>query len=221
MVLFDYIRVWQTRSSETINTIKYRLYARSKINISEMKDYLNEIIKISTKNKELRSKYIRMNNKVTELRDLLSNLLDWYYETIITIKREMMVNTYELLLNDEISSEEIEQNLAIYFDISSNMRSNDDNFEFDNYEDEEKIDLINKEDSITQEDLLKFAKDNLSLDAYSLIYWIIKRTWDNFHRNKPSIKLICEKLNWERERVIRAFNECKQFWNTQGIYLYC
>ena len=34
-----------TRSSEIINTIKYRLYARSKINISEMKDYLNEIIK--------------------------------------------------------------------------------------------------------------------------------------------------------------------------------
>ena len=70
MVLFDYIRVWQTRSSEIINTIKYRLYARSKINISEMKDYLNEIIKISTKNKELRSKYNRMNNKATELRDL-------------------------------------------------------------------------------------------------------------------------------------------------------
>ena len=90
-----------------------------------------------------------------------------------------------------------------------------------NYEDEEKIDLVNKEDSVTQEDLLKFAKDNLSLDAYSLIYWIIKRTWDNFHRNKPSIKLMCEKLNWERERVIRAFNECKRFWNNQGVYLYC
>lgn len=88
-------------------------------------------------------------------------------------------------------------------------------------DDADTSDLINKEESVTQEDLLKFAKDNLSLDAYSLIYWIIKRTWDNFHRNKPSIKLMCEKLNWERERVIRAFNECKQFWNTQGVYLYC
>ena len=52
-VTLDTVRLWQTRSSEIINTIKYRLYARSKINISEMKDYLNEIIKISTKNKEL------------------------------------------------------------------------------------------------------------------------------------------------------------------------
>ena len=170
MVLFDYIRVWQTRSSETINTIKYRLYARSKINISEMKDYLNEIIKISTKNKELRSKYIRMNNKVTELRDLLSNLLDWYYETIITIKREMMVNTYELLLNDEISSEEIEQNLAIYFDISSNMRSNDDNFEFDNYEDEEIVDELKLEGLIDEnnvEDTEVEIIDEVAIDPNS------------------------------------------------------
>lgn len=89
------------------------------------------------------------------------------------------------------------------------------------YKDEDKIDILNRESSETQKNLLKFAKDNLSLDAYSLLYWIVKRSWDNFHINKPSIRIMCEKLNWERERVMKAFNECKDFWNNKGLALYC
>ena len=122
MVLTDYIKIWQTKSSDNPDKIRYRLLIRATIKLREMIDFLNDVITTSTNNIIIRGKYLRLNNKATSQRDLISNLLDWYYETIITIKREMLVNTYELLLKNKITSEKIEQNLAQYFDISSNMR---------------------------------------------------------------------------------------------------
>lgn len=123
LCLIDYIKSWQTVTSDDKNIIKYRMLVRDKIDIIEMSNYLNNIITISTKNVTIRSKYLRKNNLVKSRKELLINLLDWYYETIISIKREMLINTYELLLNTNVTAEEIEKNLAAYFDISNEIRN--------------------------------------------------------------------------------------------------
>lgn len=122
LCLIDYIKSWQTKNSEDKNLIKYRMIVRDKIDLQDMANYLNDIITVSTKNATIRGKYLRKNNLVESRKELLTNLLDWYYETIISIKREMLINTYELLLNNNISSDEIEHNLAVYFDISNKIR---------------------------------------------------------------------------------------------------
>ena len=108
LCLIDYIKSWQTKTSKDKNLIKYRMIVRDKIDLQDMANYLNDIITISTKNVTVRRKYLRKNNIVESRKELLTNLLDWYYETIISIKREMLINTYELLLNNNISSDEIE-----------------------------------------------------------------------------------------------------------------
>ena len=122
LCLIDYIKSWQTKTSEDKNLIKYRMIVRNKIDLQDMANYLNDIITVSTKNVTVRGKYLRKNNIAKSRKELLTNLLDWYYETIISIKREMLINTYELLLNNNISSDEIEHNLAVYFDISNKIR---------------------------------------------------------------------------------------------------
>ena len=122
LCLIDYIKSWQTKTSEDKNLIKYRMIVRDKIDLQDMANYLNDIITVSTKNVTVRGKYLRKNNIAESRKELLTNLLDWYYETIISIKREMLINTYELLLNNNISSDEIEHNLAVYFDISNKIR---------------------------------------------------------------------------------------------------
>lgn len=122
LCLIDYIKSWQTKTSEDKNLIKYRMIVRDKIDLQDMANYLNDIITVSTKNVTVRGKYLRKNNIAESRKELLTNLLDWYYETIISIKREMLINTYELLLNNNISSDEIEHNLAVYFDITNKIR---------------------------------------------------------------------------------------------------
>ena len=121
LCMIDYIKSWQTKVSNDDNFINYLMIVRSRVDLQEMISYLNRIINDSTSNIVVKGKYLRKNNLATTPKELLSNLLDWYYETIISIKREMLINTYELLLNNEITSEEIERNLAIYFEISQQI----------------------------------------------------------------------------------------------------
>ena len=125
LCLIDYIKSWQTKTSEDPNSIKYRMIVRDKIDIPDMANYLNDIITASTKNISIRGIYLRKNNLAETRKELLNNLLDWYYDTIISIKREMLINTYELLVNSDITSKEIEQNLAAYFDVSNKIRKDE------------------------------------------------------------------------------------------------
>lgn len=137
LCLIDFIKSWQTKVSNDNNFINYLMTVRSSVDLQEMISYLNRVINESTSNITVRGKYLRKNNLATTPKELLSNLLDWYYETIISIKREMLINTYDLLLNSEITSEEIERNLAIYFEISQQINDIKIKKEVDVYNDED------------------------------------------------------------------------------------
>lgn len=67
-----------------------------------------------------------------------------------------------------------------------------------------------------QESILKFAKENLSLDALSLLVWILSRAWEDFHKTKPTYTDMQRHFSeWKNIRLRMAYNEVKHFWKYQ------
>ena len=71
-------------------------------------------------------------------------------------------------------------------------------------------------ETVSQESILEFAKNNLSLDAYSLFSWIISRAWENFHKTKPAFTDMKKHFNdWKNSRLKNAYEEIKYFWDSE------
>lgn len=195
LCLIDYIKSWQTKTSEDKNLIKYRMIVRDKIDLQDMANYLNEIVTVSTKNITVRNKYLRKNNLVETRKELLTNLLDWYYETIISIKREMLINTYELLLNSNLNSDEIEHNLAIYFDISNKIREKQmrKNIVIDNEDNISYKKILNEvEKSIEDEKEFYSEEDDMSVEDFENSISTIEEKIDEKENNN---------INWNRDKT--------------------
>ena len=70
----------------------------------------------------------------------------------------------------------------------------------------------------TLDELLRYAKDCLSSDAYKVFSWILKRQWENKGCKTPSVTqakwLFCGVSKWSIERVHRAWAEIGDFWHS-------
>lgn len=75
-------------------------------------------------------------------------------------------------------------------------------------------------DDVKLVDLLEYAQDYLSNEAYKLFKWILERSWDDFVHTKPSIKMAMEKFNMTRTKMNVLWNECFNFWNNVGVNFY-
>lgn len=75
-------------------------------------------------------------------------------------------------------------------------------------------------DNVKLVDLLEYAQDYLSNEAYKLFKWILERSWDDFVHTKPSIKMAMEKFNMTRTKMSVLWNECFNFWNNVGVNFY-
>jgi len=118
MVLMDYIKIWLLVTTNDYNSIRYQLYCRADIELNEMIDAVNKNVIVTTNNIKLRNKYIEVNNNSKDVHELMGNLMDWYFDTILSIKREKVANTYQLVTTKDINSIQIEKDLAKYFNTS-------------------------------------------------------------------------------------------------------
>ena len=80
--------------------------------------------------------------------------------------------------------------------------------------------LSTEDDNVTQQELLDEAKKCLSHDSYIILKWIISRTWERKGKHKPSINTVVELFGWNRIKVKKCWDECKNFWLNEGIMLY-
>lgn len=70
-------------------------------------------------------------------------------------------------------------------------------------------------------DFLEEAKEQLSKDAYSLIEWILNRTWEFQGKLKPCLCMVVKNFGWDRDYAKLMWAECKNFWNKSGWAMYC
>lgn len=79
-------------------------------------------------------------------------------------------------------------------------------------------------DLISCDDLLEIAKDELSSEAYELLVWILKREWEKDRKKKdrkiPNISSASRYFNKNRKFMEKIWDECKNFWSTEGLMLY-
>lgn len=68
--------------------------------------------------------------------------------------------------------------------------------------------------------ILELAKKILSSKSYNIIKWILNRVWETESIHKPTISACCRYFNLTRKEVEISWNEIKNFWNNEGIYLY-
>lgn len=118
LVLMGYVRVWLMLTSGDYDKVCYRLMCQAEFDLQELIDNVNKNITVTTMNVKIRNKYIDINNKSKDVKQLLGNLIDWYFDSILSIKREKIANTYDLLIGNNISSMDVEIDLAKYFDTS-------------------------------------------------------------------------------------------------------
>lgn len=72
----------------------------------------------------------------------------------------------------------------------------------------------------TLNDLMDLAKDFLNADAYEVFSWIVNRKWECKGRRIPTLATATSHFGWKGKRMRTAWNDCKSFWNNQGINLY-
>lgn len=77
-----------------------------------------------------------------------------------------------------------------------------------------------REENPTLENLLESAKFCLSVKAYDVMEWILKRTWETESIHKPKISMVMQKFNIGRKLATKLWDECKLFWINQGCLLY-
>ena len=73
----------------------------------------------------------------------------------------------------------------------------------------------------TIDELLHYAKNYLSSDAYKVLAWILDRQWESGGCKKPCIaharQLFCGVRKWDMKRVCLAWNEIGDFWHS-GLF---
>ena len=77
------------------------------------------------------------------------------------------------------------------------------------------------DNAVTLKDLLDLAKPILSADAYSIFKWILGRSWERKGRRTPTMHTAAQALGWGRGRAQRGWDECKAFWNAEGVTYCC
>lgn len=75
-------------------------------------------------------------------------------------------------------------------------------------------------ESISLFDFLEFSKKFLTDKSYNIIEWILNRVWETESVHKPTISACCRYFNLCRKEVEECWNEIKNFWNNEGVYLY-
>ena len=130
--------------------------------------------------------------------------LNKLYDFAKTVKRQkgLLINDFE---NNKLGS------LSIYNEIAITQN--------DNVKLKENI-IISPNETISQEKLLEFGKEQLSDFAYRILEWLISRIWEGRYKKTPTIKMASIYFNQSIDIISKYWEECKNFWNNSGKLLY-
>lgn len=121
LFLISFIDTWLYTDSR--NPIKrdhittYKLLCRN-LYVYDLQDYIAKAIqKILEINMRDNDKLIEQISQANSMEDIVKGMIEWIHENILFQKRQMFINTYQLLEDFEGNSSVLEENLATHFNI--------------------------------------------------------------------------------------------------------
>jgi len=121
LFLISFIDIWLYTDSKSpikrdyITT--YKLLCKN-LHFYDLNDYIAKAIqKILEINMKDNDKLIDQINQANEMEDVVRGMIQWIHENILFQKRQMLINTYQLLEEFDGNSNILEENLATHFNI--------------------------------------------------------------------------------------------------------
>ena len=212
LFLISFIDIWLYTDSKSIikrdYITTYKLLCKN-LHFYDLNDYIAKAIqKILEINVKDNDKLIEKINQANNMEDIVKGMIEWIHENILLQKRQMLINTYQLLEEFEGNSSVLEENLATHFnikisnpgleDIKKSEKSGGKNKDIINPKLEDDIDdrrtIINR---IAQRKE-KAKEDNIIEKAYEVqimdsIAWEVVDEIDELE-NSEMMKAKCEKL---------------------------
>lgn len=91
----------------------------------------------------------------------------------------------------------------------------------DSFDENNSILLSYCDDRVTESNLLEDAKSRLSDKAYTILEYILSRKWERKGRVIPCKHTVAKALDTSAYLLTKYWNELAEYWNTEGIALYC
>lgn len=121
LFLISFIDIWlYTDSKSPIKRdyiITYKLLCKN-LHFYDLNDYIAKAIqKILEINMKDNDKLIDQISQANDMEDIVRGMIEWIHENILFQKRQMLINTYQLLEDFDGDSSVLEENLATHFNI--------------------------------------------------------------------------------------------------------
>ena len=121
LFLISFIDIWlYTDSKSTIKKeyiTTYKLLCKN-LNYYDLNDYIAKAIqKILEINMKDNDKLIEQISQANDMKDIVKGMIQWIHDDILFQKRQMLINTYQLLEEFDGNCNVLEENLATHFNI--------------------------------------------------------------------------------------------------------
>lgn len=121
LFLISFIDIWLYTDSKSIikrdYITTYKLLCKN-LHFYDLNDYIAKAIqKILEINMKDNDKLIEEINQANNMEDIVKCMIEWIHDNILLQKRQMLINTYQLLEEFEGNSSLLEENLATHFNI--------------------------------------------------------------------------------------------------------
>lgn len=121
LFLISFIDIWLYTDSKNIirrdHITTYKLMCKN-LHFYDLNDYIATAIrKILEINMKDNDKLIDHISQANDMQDIVRGMIKWIHENILFQKRQMLINTYQLLEEFDGNSNALEENLATHFNI--------------------------------------------------------------------------------------------------------
>ena len=212
LFLISFIDIWLYTDSKSIikrdYITTYKLLCKN-LHFYDLNDYIAKAIqKILEINVKDNDKLIEEINQANNMEDIVKGMIEWIHENILLQKRQMLINTYQLLEEFEGNSSVLEENLATHFnikisnpgleDIKKSEKSGGKNKDIinpkleDDTDDRRKIinRIVQRKEKAKEDSIIEKAYEVQIMDS---VAWEVVDELDELE-NSEMMKAKCEKL---------------------------
>jgi len=121
LFLISFIDIWLYTDSKNIirkdHITTYKLFCKN-LHFYDLNDYIATAIrKILEINMKDNDRLIEQISQANDMQDVVRGMIQWIHENILFQKRQMLINTYQLLEEFDGNNNALEDNLATHFNI--------------------------------------------------------------------------------------------------------
>ena len=121
LFLISFIDIWLYTDSKNIirkdHITTYKLFCKN-LHFYDLNDYIATAIrKILEINMKDNDKLIEQISRANDMGDIVRGMIQWIHENILFQKRQMLINTYQLIEDFDGNNNALEENLATHFNI--------------------------------------------------------------------------------------------------------